>query len=168
MENDRYKSGYFIELTANTFVKSFLIVLVFSIVLVLVIVLTNDFASQNIVLAYIIFVFCILWLSFFVILLIVMAIRSLIKTNDFITFMKNQKDFNTLYRIGLYNKQGLREGRRVPYSIKPILLKRYEETGIDEYRDYAEKSSKSGWIMVFSFLAVFLGICVITDIVDYL
>jgi hypothetical protein len=87
------------------------------------------------------------------------------KREKFVKFLENEKDLDTLYRIGEYNKLGLKERRRA--GGRSFLLKKYDETGIEEYYHYAEEGFKSFKILLVYFFLIFFGLCAILSFLTW-
>jgi hypothetical protein len=78
---------------------------------------------------------------------------------DIVNFLEERNDFETLYRLGEYNKNKEKEKQRVSaFSRISCLYKRGEETGIVEYIEYADYYKKVYFIFLFYIFCVLIGV----------
>jgi len=75
---------------------------------------------------------------------------------EFINYLETKNDFDTLYKIGEYNKDGYKERRRAPGSIAALQLK-YNETNDIKYKKYAEDAINATTTIIGLGFGIFIG-----------
>lgn len=80
-------------------------------------------------------------------------------SKEFVAWLEAKNDFDTLYKIGAYNKLGLKEERRTMGSLAALRAK-YRETNDVEYKRVADLSIKQIWDSIFVFAGIYIGIVV--------
>jgi hypothetical protein len=96
---------------------------------------------------------------FFLALYIFFYIRALInyfhKKKEFVDYLFLVSDLDTLYELGVINRNGIKEGRRVLYTqVDEKLWGKYKQTNDKRYIEFDEIYMKYGKIKIIFFVLI--------------
>lgn len=93
--------------------------------------------------------------------LVLIIINYPVKRRNFISFLHEHNDIETLFVIGEINDFGVEERRRViPFKVSDWLFEKYRKTKKIEYLDFEDIYMQTGKKQVFYALAVFISFSV--------
>lgn len=81
------------------------------------------------------------------------------KIKEFIVYLETKGDYDSLYKIGVYNQYGHKESRRAPGGWR-ALQKKYEETNDIKYKEYVDFAFSSLWRFFILCFGAFIGLAI--------